>query len=663
MGIVHVLSSETINQIAAGEVIERPASIVKELVENAIDSGATMITVEAEQGGISLLRVSDNGSGFHRDDIPTAFMRHATSKIETEQNLLHIQSLGFRGEALSSIAAVAKVELLTFHEEDYLGSRYVIEGGTELSFDNAGCPQGTTIIVRDLFYNVPARRKFLKSPTTEAGYCNELLNRLALAHADISFTFLQNGRTQLHTPGNGSLKDAVYSVYGRETASNLLPVEYEENGIHVHGMIGKPIVVKNNRSFEHCFVNGRDIRSSLLSQAIEEAFRTYVMQHKYPFTVLFIDIDPVSIDVNIHPTKMDVRFSDREAVYNAVLNAIRIALRNSVLISSVNVTEDRQEPKPTPKERPAESFEINRRSVERFVSVPKEPENVPAFRKTSEPSHESGNSQPFVKTSEPSVESCPNAEWNRNREPVNAETDSTIVSEQPIEYLQMTLFQKPVIPKESDAERQIENAVEDEKQAFVNPDRKTEFRILGQLFKTYWIIELENQMLLIDQHAAHEKINYETMVKQLKDGDVYTQQISPPTILTLTIREEEILQSNWDYFQQLGFEIQHFGGRDYAICGVPTVLFGIYPADYFTETLEQLSDISRTEPLLRITEKLASLSCKAAIKGNQEISTEEATHLIEQLLTLENPYHCPHGRPVIISMSKYEIEKKFKRIV
>ncbi len=642
MGIVHVLSSETINQIAAGEVIERPASIVKELVENAIDSGATMITVEAEQGGISLLRVSDNGSGFHRDDIPTAFQRHATSKIETEQDLLHIHSLGFRGEALSSIAAVAKVELLTFHEEDYLGSRYVIEGGTELSFENAGCPQGTTIIVRDLFYNVPARRKFLKSPTTEAGYCNELLNRLALAHADISFTFLQNGRTQLHTSGNGSLKDTIYSVYGREIANNLLPVEYEEDGIHIHGMIGKPIVVKNNRSFEHCFVNGRDIRSSLLSQAIEEAFRTYVMQHKYPFTVLFININPETIDVNIHPTKMDVRFSDRETVYNSVIHAIRYALRNSVLISSVNVTEERPEQKSIPKERPAESFEINRRSMERYVSVPNETNNVPIA---------------------PTVQKTDSVSEPEYKKLSDSPANNMILSEQPIEYRQMTLFEKHDIPKEPDAEQQIKQSVEEEKQAFVNPETKTEFRILGQLFKTYWIIELENQMLLIDQHAAHEKINYETMLKQLKDGVVFTQQISPPTILTLTIREEEILQMNSEYFQQLGFEIQHFGGRDYAVCGVPTVLFGIDPADYITETLEQLSDISRTEPLLRITEKLASMSCKTAIKGNQEISADEATHLIETLLTLENPYHCPHGRPVIISMSKYEIEKKFKRIV
>ena len=670
MGIVHVLNQETINQIAAGEVIERPASVVKELVENALDSGATGITVEAEQGGISMLRVSDNGSGFAADDIRTAFLRHATSKIETGADLFRIHSLGFRGEALSSIAAVAKVELLTYNTEDYLGSRYVIEGGEEVSLEEAGCPQGTTIFVRDLFYNVPARRKFLKTPVTETGYINELMVRFAIAHPEISFSLIAHGKTLLHTPGNGKLRDAVYATCGREIADNLMTVDKETEELTVTGVIGKPIVSRSNRNLALCFVNGRDIKSALITKAIEDAYQGHLMQHRYPFTALSITIRPETIDVNVHPTKNDIRFSDRDTVYNTIVEAVREAFRESILIPNAVPGEEIAIREPKPAERPAEVFETHRRSTERYITPEVSGEVMPASSTVTSIDDRKASEEPVSYTAAtvtldqaaniaeaytpeaPDITAQANVPDSsaKDIEPVVPSEACTPLVEKPVETLTASqLLQREIITGEQ--------------MSFMDTTKEPEYRIVGQVFDTYWIIQLDHEMLMVDQHAAHEKINYERLLKQVTSGEVFTQHMTPPAVITLTIREEEALQNNLEYFTKLGFEIRSLGGREYGIFGVPTALFDIAPQEYFAQTLDRLTEGGGKEPLLRVLERLASMSCKAAIKGGQTISYSEADHLIAELLKLDNPYQCPHGRPTIISMSEYELEKKFKRIV
>lgn len=627
MGIIHLLSPDTINRIAAGEVIERPASIVKELTENALDAGASSVTVDVQNGGISFLRVTDNGCGMEKEDIPTAFLRHATSKIREEADLLHIRSLGFRGEALASIASVAKVELLTKRKEDFLGSRYVIEGGEEKSFEDAGCPDGTTFFIRDLFYNVPARRKFLKSAVTEAGYINETLNRFAVARPDVSFTLMIQGRTVLHTSGNGNQKDAVYSVFGREVADNLIPMNYTGEKISISGYIGKSLISRGNRSYEMYFVNGRYVRSNALCKAIEDAYATYMMQHKYPFTALLFELNPEELDVNIHPTKTDVRFSETENVCDEIRRAISAALHNSVLIPDAGRDEVKEK---VVMERPPEVFEKKRLEAE----TPK-PQQLNFFYEEPKPQPEVRVSEPAPKTGTGQSDSISVKDTIQTTNEVNV--SHSFSSPQPVST--------------------------DPDEDFVKLRKTVDFRIIGQVFKTYWIIETEGKMYIIDQHAAHEKINYERLVKAFESGENCSQMIYPSIVLPLSLREEQVLNEYMDVFTAAGFVIQPFGGRDYQISAVPTALYRMDARDYFLGILDSLSESGTGFTPERVFETMASMSCKAAIKGNQTISETEAKHLFEELLTLENPFHCPHGRPTIISMTEYELEKKFKRIV
>lgn len=616
MGNIRVLSSDTINRIAAGEVIERPASIVKELVENSIDSGATAISIEIKNGGISFIRVTDNGGGFEKDDIPTAFLRHATSKIRVDSDLMHIASLGFRGEALSSIASVARVELLTKRSEDFLGNRYVIEGGEEIVFEEAGTPDGTSFFVRDLFYNVPARRKFLKSAVTEAGYINELVNRLAVSHCEIAFSLVIQGRTVLHTSGNGKLKDCIYSVFGKEIADNLIPIEYHGELFNLSGYLGKSVINRGNRNYEMCFVNGRAIRSNLLYKAIEEAYSSYLMQHKYPFTVLLFEMNPESIDVNIHPTKMDVRFSDQENLSECICQVVKDTLHNAVLIPNIALVDE---------------------SVK--VSIPKQPEFFEQKRIQSETYHFPDVSSLQVKDDFAFT----------GDKPAHVDDKPVQTDCKPVQ------MEMPVLTESNESVVTIEEDFKEWKE-------KPQFRILGQVFKTYWIVETSNEMYIIDQHAAHEKIIYEKMIHAKDNSDVYSQSIMPPIILSLSIREEECLNRFADVFANIGFEISHFGGRDYQISAVPSTLYRMNAEDYFLSILDKLTEGNSVTPD-KVYETIASMSCKSAIKGNQIVSETEARHLIEELLQLENPFHCPHGRPIIVSMTQYELEKKFKRIV
>ncbi len=689
---IQVLDQETINKIAAGEVIDRPQSVVKELLENAIDAGATAVTVEIKDGGISLIRITDNGCGFEKEQIPLAFLRHSTSKIKSIEDLATVSSLGFRGEALSSIAAVAQVELITKPAFVLNGSRYQIEGGKEKSFEEIGAPEGTTFLVRNLFYNTPVRRKFLKTPVTEAGYISDVVEKLALSHPEVSVRFINNGQTKLHTNGNGNLKDAIYSVYGRDITSALMPIEFSSKDVSVTGFIGKPVIARGNRAYENYFINGRYIKSNLISKAIEDGYHGHLMQHKYPFTILQIKIDPLLLDVNVHPSKMELRFRNAEEIYQLIMQAVRDAFSHKEMIPRVpvpeakvpevkvpvnntlnkvtppeptnitnNNTQVKHEPvKPQPKpERAPEPFEktrieqakpiqktvfesknINEKQTDKHLNS--EPLITVVMPQTSVVMEES-NYAVKPKESVPSKanQELPNAEPPKTKPAVSKETveESKQIAETKPE--QLTLFDDKLLTKEA----------------------KTKHKIIGQLFDTYWLIEYNDSLFIIDQHAAHEKVLYERTVKAIETREYTSQQISPPLIVSLSMREEEYLSKNLAFFKKIGFEIEHFGGKEYALYALPDNLFGLANKDLFLDMLDSLVDNIKATDNEMILSKIASMSCKAAVKGNHRLSMMEIEALIDELLTLDNPYNCPHGRPTIISMSKYELEKKFKRIV
>ncbi len=607
---IQVLDEETIDQIAAGEVVERPSSVVKELTENAIDAGATYVTVEIRDGGIALIRVTDNGSGIERAQIPVAFFRHSTSKIRTAEDLLAISSLGFRGEALSSIAAVSRVELITKTADELTGTRYVIEGGKECGQEEIGAPEGTTVLVRDLFYNTPARRKFLKTFKTEAGTVSDLMERIALSHADISFKFLVNGQLRLHTSGNGSLKEGIYQIYGRELTENLLPVEAQTDTFSVTGYIGKPAASRGNRGFESYFINGRYVKSSLLAKAVEDGYHGFLMQHKYPFAVLLFTMDGAKVDVNVHPNKMELRFSDEQEIYRQLAELIRTTLKKRELIDDVPPVEEKKDTvRPVPeKHKIPEPFETKRRAEEMR--------------------------EPFGFSEK------------ENREEKKVFSTGDTEAEEKGDFRQETLSDLTAAQPR-----------------MLSEEARPEHRIIGQLFRTYWLVEYRDRFYLIDQHAAHEKVLFEELMMRYRTGEVYSQMISPPLILSLSMQEETLLQTYQADFERLGFSIEPFGGREYAVRAVPTNLYGLAASDLLSGIGEELGSLSEKDAPDLVAERIATMACKAAVKGNQHLSFAEAEHLIDELLTLENPYFCPHGRPVLIAMTKQEIEKRFKRIV
>lgn len=635
MNKIQVLDQITIDKIAAGEVIERPASIVKELVENSIDAGATAVTAEIKEGGISYIRIADNGSGIEKSQVPSAFLRHSTSKIRTAEDLTHIASLGFRGEALSSIAAVSQVELITKTEAETFGTVYRIAGGKEESMEDTGARDGTTFLVRQLFYNTPARRKFLKTPMTEAGHVSDLMTRLALSHPEISFQFINNGQSRLHTSGNGNLKDVIYHVYGREIAANLLEVDHEEKGIHITGYLGAPLISRGNRNFETYFINGRYIKNQVVYKAIEDAYKDFSMQHKYPFVVLHIAIDGTAVDVNVHPAKMELRFSNQQEVYNAVFAAVDQTLHKKELIPDVKLEEPAKTPeKPVPG---GVSFETSVPAPQKPATEAKEPPRerdldyfMEEMKKRVRSYHEQ-NSAAEVKGQGEIFK--PKRQMDRIREA------AAYAAKEP---QQMELFEGNLLKGEN------------------RPD----YQLVGQVFDTYWIVQQEDRMYIIDQHAAHERVLYEKILQSMKTREFTSQMISPPIILNLTMQESDLLKKYMDRFTRIGFEFEEFGQESYAVRAVPGNLFHIAKKELLLEMLDSLSDeITRNHSSDLIDEKIASMSCKAAVKGNMRLTAQEADALIGELLTLENPYHCPHGRPTIIAMSKRELEKKFKRIV
>ena len=722
MSKIQVLDTVTIDKIAAGEVIERPASVVKELAENAIDAGATAIVVEIRDGGTSLIRIADNGCGIERDEVPRAFLRHSTSKIRSVEDLVHIASLGFRGEALASIAAVAQVELITKTRGQDFGTRYRICGGREVDLEDTGARDGTTFLIQQLFYNVPARRKFLKTPMTEASHVGDLMTRLALSHPEISFQFLNNGQSKLHTSGNGNLKDVIYHVYGRDIASNLLRAQWEAKGMKITGFLGKPIVSRGNRNFENYFINGRYVKNQIVSKAIEDAYKDFSMQHKYPFVVLQMEIDGECVDVNVHPAKMELRFCNQQEVYNQVFAAVSQGLHAEELIPHVELdapkekvgtdsgnlhgagrsagggqrysgnTGNTRNTRNGQLEAGTEGSEEAKRDtavpgsesrISRQLPPPKErnldyfmekmKERVRAYhsqRSSAEVTDRSGIYQPEIQAGRIRE----TAEYAKNaKEIYHSKQQPETVQQQNIQISHSELQQPEVTDSGTEAVRQPENRIShsesiqqlnlfDEK--LLTREAKDEYHLIGQVFETYWLVEYRDNLYIIDQHAAHERVLYERTLKGMKTREFTSQMISPPIILDLSMQEADLLNQYMDCFTRIGFEFEEFGQESFAVRSVPDNLFSIAKKELLLQMLDGLSDeVNRNLSPELVDEKVASMSCKAAVKGNMKLSAAEVDTLIGELLTLENPYHCPHGRPTIIAMSRRELEKKFKRIV
>ena len=664
MGIIKELDQGTINQIAAGEVVERPSSIVKELLENSIDAGATRISVEIEEGGTKSIRITDNGKGINKEDIRIAFLRHTTSKIKTAMDLLTVSSLGFRGEALSSIAAVCQVELLTRTADAMEGIRYRIEGGKEVGFEEIGIPVGTTFIVNNIFFNTPARRKFLRTAQTEAGYVSDIIEKIALSHPEIAIGFKSNGKVKIHTSGNGNLKDVIYSIYGREITENILEINEENDLMKISGYIGKAIISKGNRTFENYFINGRYIKSNIISKAIEDGYKFILMQHKYPFTVIDFTIKPEYLDVNVHPSKMELRFRKSESIYPMISECI-----NDALIEKPNIIDV--------------TFEKNVEKAEQIKYVPEPFENkrqdiVNSINNKLSNDNSSNVKYDFYNFGEGPKESD-NLENNNLNNDLNTGFNSSLNSNlttganqlnmTPSEFGNNTLQEDVNYNATANSinnitnNKMVQRELTEEYDNFLSEVAKPKHKIIGQVFDTYWIVEYNDKMYIIDQHAAHEKVMFESLMNKLENKEISSQMINPPIILSLSMSESQLLEKYLENFKNIGFQIESFGGQDYAVRAVPSDLYTLDSEDVLMGIVDNLSNETGKMVPDIINEKIASMSCKAAVKGNSKLSYEEADKLIEQLLQLDNPYNCPHGRPTIISMSKYELEKKFKRII
>lgn len=678
---IAVLDQQTIDKIAAGEVVERPSSIVKELVENAIDAGATAVTVEITDGGKKMIRITDNGGGMERDQVPLAFLRHATSKIEKVEDLEHIASLGFRGEALSSIAAVAQVELITKTPSALSGVRYVINGGVQESLEDMGAPEGTTFLVRNLFYNTPARSKFLKSDTTEGNYVSTLMEQLALSHPEISFKYIQNKQVKLHTSGNYNIKDVIYNIYGRDITKALLEVSYENDFMKIEGFVGKPEISRGNRTFENYYINGRFVKNRIIAKGIEDAYKGFLMQHKFPFVSLHIQMEGNDLDVNVHPSKMEVRFARGTEVYDAVYETVHKALTTREMIQTVPFGKEESVRKQSSLVKPGdipEPFEMKRRA------------EMPEYR-TQVANTVNRTSNVSIKGNDRTVSAPDTAMDKKQISSYSTLPRGTItmaeqaVREQKIyqtkdpftkaeeKLFEGTINDKNIHEKQPDA-MQVNMSQEVEKQQkpqqlelfeekLLAPESRSRHQLIGQIFDTYWLVQFEDKFFIIDQHAAHEKVYYERFVKRFREQTVESQYLSPPLIVSLNLQEEALLKANRKYFEDFGFEIEPFGGKEYCINAVPANLYGLTEEELFLEMLDNLASEKDKDPLGIFASRLATMACKAAVKGNHQMSDREANALIDELLTLENPYHCPHGRPTIISMTKTELEKKFKRIV
>ena len=685
MSKIHVLNQDTINKIAAGEVIERPMAVVKELTENAIDAGAGAITVEVKDGGKALIRMTDNGVGMNEEDVRLAFTPHATSKIDDAEDLLRVSTLGFRGEALASISSVSQLEMVTKTRNELMGCRYEADGGKERTLEAVGCPDGTTILVRNLFFNTPARLKFLKSSPTEAGYINTLIERLALSHPDISFRFINQNQTKLHTSGNGNLKDVIYHIYGKDITSNLLEVDASEVSCQVKGFIGKPIISRGNRNYMNYFINGRYIKSSTIHKAIEDAYQPYTMQHRYPFTVLHFTVAPELVDINVHPQKMEIRFSDAQGIYQSVYHAISEALKYREFIPEVSLASPASQPVPkkgqatTKPVREPEMFEKKRmQSVQILEEIKKQDEILKQqgiMRESAvygkqdradaskimddvsdmESTKAAGNAVTNIRQTEEAVSTAPNI----------GQTEEAVSTAPNIGQVEIVENIVQNTERTKEVKYNVHNPVQESffDKGILSEQAQKEVKIIGQVFDTYWILQYDNAMYMVDQHAAHEKVLYERFMKQFSEKKPMVQLLQPPVVLTLTMQEEQAVKEHMSVFEELGYQIESFGGREYVVNGVPAHLPQIGNEELLKEVIDAMVDEhSRPTPDI-LKDKIASMSCKAAVKGNNRLPREQMEELLRELMTLENPYHCPHGRPTMIKMTKTELDKKFKRIV
>ncbi len=643
MAKIELLSEETIDKIAAGEVIERPSSVVKELVENAIDAGAKAVTVEIKEGGISFIRVTDDGEGIEKDQVKKAFYRHATSKLRDASELMAIGTLGFRGEALSSIAAVAQVELITKTEDSLTGVRYVIEGAVEKGFEEVGVPKGTTILVKNLFFNTPVRRKFLKSPTTEGSYINELCERMALSKPDIAFQFIQNGQVKFHTSGIGNLRELVYRIFGKDIAKETIPVSQKGKDIAIYGVLGKPSIARANRNYENYFVNGRYIKSTLIAKAVEEGYGSHMMQHKFPFFILNIDVEPELVDVNVHPTKMDVRFSNGEYFYDYIASSVSAMLKMQELIPQVSLEEEKE------------------KMVQAAEKAPEPFEKVRLEQMTTSAAYSTYDRDAACVQEETIEYKTGDATEKEASEIVNPTVFGIIKDS--IQTLNPSGNVSNIIKSENVVYATPPEQISLFETPFLSKKAEKNYEIIGQLFDTYWLISYDDKLLIMDQHAAHEKVKYEHLVKHFREKTIETQNCNPPIIISLSAKEQSIISEYMEYFEGLGFVIEDFGSNEIAVRSVPLDLYGQNEKDMFLSLLDELcTDVPKGKQEL-IYEKMASMACKAAVKGNNKMSMDEVKALITEMMELDNPYNCPHGRPTIISMTKYELEKKFKRIV
>lgn len=677
MAFINELDKNTIDQIAAGEVVERPASVVKELVENAIDSGATAITVEIKGGGIDMIRVTDNGSGIEKSEIRKAFKRHATSKLKSIDDLFKIHSLGFRGEALSSISSVAQVDLITKTREDLVGIRYSISGGEEVCFEEIGAPDGTSLIVRNLFFNTPARKKFLKTPQTEASYIGDVMEHLALDNPTISFHYINNRDDKFNTSGNGDLKEIIYRIYGRDVSLNLVPINVTERGVTLEGYLGEPSINRSNRNFEIFFVNGRYVKDKIISKALEEGYKQYLMMHKFPFAVLHIRMDPAMVDVNVHPAKLEVRFDNQTALYEMIRSNVENTLRNREMIPDAVIDEKKKAPDEIKPEKVDVFFDDSKGDLgnseknEIKVEASEKPEKTeekkesPVKKIAPEPFEKQRFVENLVKEDAPVYSKDASGETVKISDNNKSAVWTRIFGDLEGKQAEKAEHPSPII-KPSEAiivEKPVQLDLFEEK--VLSKDNVKEYEILGQIFGTYWIIGYKDKMLLVDQHAAHEKVNYERMIKRYKSGELLSQMVNPPVIITLASAEEELFLRYRQYFEKIGFNIENFGGHEYAMRAIPVDLYGCNDEkDMFIKILDELShetNLDRTPDVINY--KIASMACKASVKGNTKMSRAEMEALLDELLTLDNPYNCPHGRPTIISMTKYEIDKKFKRVV
>ncbi|MCI8532254.1 MAG: DNA mismatch repair endonuclease MutL [Lachnospiraceae bacterium] len=674
MGRIAVLDQQTIDRIAAGEVVERPASVVKELVENAVDAGASQVTVEIREGGIGYIRITDNGSGIEKEDIPLAFLRHSTSKIRSAEDLTGVTSLGFRGEALSSISAVSMVELITKTRTELLGSRCCLEGGIKKSLEETGAPDGTTFIIRNLFYNTPARKKFLKTEMSEAAAVHELMTRLALSHPEISFKVFIHNQMKLQTAGNGSLKDVIYHIYGRDIAMRLLPVDRKEGPLHLTGFIGKPEISRGNRNYENYFVNGRYVKSRIIARGIEDGYKTFMMQHRYPFVCLNFHMDGTMLDVNVHPAKMELRFSRQNLVYDMVQRTVKEALSGKELIPEVTIGKETKEPASIQDRKAAVSLQA---AVQEPVSLMEEPDQKPVLpvRKPDQnpvsPVQEP-NRKPLSPVREPEQElpepvKEPDAPADQDLAYFMAEMKKRVEERHRREQQMLKEDNGYQAEPETARTETAAEAVPEQLSLFdgklLSKEAVIRHEIIGQLFGTYWLVQYGDRLYIIDQHAAHEKVLYERLMKDLRERTFQSQLLSPPIVLNLSMQEEQLFIKYRQNFADMGFEIEEFGDRAYAVRAVPSNLPGIARHEILLDLLDSLSEISPNISSDTLLDKMASMSCRAAVKGNRQMTAMEAKALIDELLTLENPYNCPHGRPTIISMTKHELEKKFKRIV